>query len=140
LKINKIDKNLIGTKILYPYSLVGKIEKLYNRANAKVSFTIDEINYSYDAISTELLQDIDELQPCLITFNQGKISQPIITGIIQSIKNEPLVISSDAGILLKSGDTRIELGGDGTLDLHARHINSQAYGPYRIKGASVKIN
>ena len=127
-------------EILYAYSLVGKITKIYNRANAKVSFTIDEIKYSYDAISTEILEKKSDLQACLITFNQGKITQPIITGIIQSTHNEPLVISNDEGILLECGNTRIELGKDGTLDLNAKHINSQAYGPYRIKGASVKIN
>lgn len=124
----------------YPYSLTGVIIEVYNRGSAKIQFSIDDKVYSCEASSTQVLQDIDEDKECLITFNHGKIDAPIITGIIQTQKSEPLVISCEEGIILECGDTRIELDVEGTLDLKALHINSQAYGPYRIKGGSVKIN
>ncbi len=126
--------------IYYPYTLVGKIEEVYNNGLAKVSFIIEEKSYSYEAISTQPLREEYDTKECVITFNQGDIKKPIITGIIQTKKSEPLVISSEEGIILECGDTRIELDIHGTLDLKALHINSQAYGPYRIKGGSVKIN
>lgn len=124
----------------YPYTLVGTIEKVYNNGLAKVSFIIEKKHYSYEAISTQPLNDTYETKECVLTFNQGDISKPIITGMIQTQESEPLVISSEEGIILECGDTRIELDVEGTLDLKARHINSQAYGSYRIKGGSVKIN
>jgi len=124
----------------YPYSLTGTIDKIHNRATATVSFKIEDREYSHIAKSTEILTERDEAKEILITFNEGKINQPIITGIIQTTQSEPLILSCEDGILLECGDTRIELSEDGTLDLNALHINSQAYGPYRIKGASVKIN
>ena len=136
MKTNNIDKNII----LYPYSLVATIEEVYNKAGAKVNFQIDGIDYNYRAISIEPLHHSYKSQQCLLLFNQGEISKPIITGIIQSDDNEPLVLSCEDGVVLECGDTTIELESNGTLNLQALHINSQAYGPYRIKGASVKIN
>jgi len=124
----------------YPYSLTATIIKVHNRASAQVQFTMEGEEYIYDAITTHPLQDNDKNRECIISFDQGKIHLPMITGIIQTPEDEPLVLSSPEGIVLECGDTRIVLDADGTLDLKALHINSQAYGPYRIKGASVKIN
>ena len=124
----------------YAYSLTATIERVDSRATATVKFTIDKKSYTYKASSIQALQEKDEAKECLLTFNKGKIDAPIITGIIQTKENEPLVISCEEGVVLECGDTRIELDADGTLDLKALHINSQAYGPYRIKGGSVKIN
>jgi len=124
----------------YAYTLVGKIEEVLSNGSAKVSFEIEEEHYSYEALTVHALREHDETKECLLTFNKGEIAQPIITGIIQTQESEPLVLSSEEGIILECGDTRIELDVQGTLDLKARHINSQAYGPYRIKGGSVKIN
>jgi hypothetical protein len=134
------EKKSKHTMMHYPYTLVGKIEEVYNNGLAKVSFVIETKSYSYEAISTQPLRETHVAKECVIAFNQGDISKPIITGMIQTQKSEPLVISSEEGIILECGDTRIELDVDGTLDLKALHINSQAYGPYRIKGGSVKIN
>jgi len=136
----KIEYRYEEELIPYPYSLTGTIDKIHNRATATVSFKIKNREYSYLAKSTEILHERDRAKEVLITFNEGKITQPIITGIIQTNQNEPLLLFSESAILLECGDTRIELNEDGSLNLQALHINSQAYGPYRIKGASVKIN
>ncbi len=125
---------------LYPYTLVGTIEKVFNNGTAKVIFDLEEHQYGYMAITTHPLKREDENKKCVLTFNKGDISQPIITGIVQPTHTEPAVISSEEGIVLECGETRIVLDPDGTLELKARYIHSQAYGPYRIKGASVKIN
>lgn len=125
---------------LYPYTLVGTIEEVYNNGTAKVAFDIEENKYSYLAITTQPLTILDESKECVLAFNKGDISQPIITGIVQPKEAEPVVLSSDEGIVLECGDTRIALDAEGILELKARYIDSQAYGPYRIKGASVKIN
>lgn len=124
----------------YPFNLTGVIVEVYNKGSARIQFDIDEKEYCYNASSTQILQEMDAGKECLVVFNHGKIDSPIIIGIIQTQKSEPLVFSSSEGIVLECGNTRIVLDVDGTLDLKALHINSQAYGPYRIKGASVKIN
>lgn len=133
-------KQARGVKKLCPYSITATLEEVHNKASAKLGFTIEGDSYVYDARSTVALHGRDEGRLCLVTFEQGDISKPIITGIIQRDEDEPLVLSSEDGIVLECGDTRIVLDVDGTLDLKAQHINSQAYGPYRIKGGSVKIN
>ena len=125
---------------LYPYTLVGTLEEVYNNGAAKVTFAVGAKKYGYKAITTQALKEEDKNKECVLTFNQGDISQPIITGIVQPTHAEPMVISSEEGIVLECGDTRIVLDTEGTLELKARHIHSQAYGPYRIKGGSVKIN
>lgn len=124
----------------YAYSITATIKDVSNRSSAKVEFSIEGIKYTYDAFTTQPLKETDKTKECLVIFNQGKVNKPIITGIIQTQESEPLVLSCEDGIILECGDTRIELDIDGTLDLKAQHINSQAYGPYRIKGGSVKIN
>lgn len=124
----------------YSYTVVGLIEEVYNNGRAKVTFEIEKEQYSYEAMTTQALKVEDEQKEALLSFNQGELSQPIITGIIQPIYTEPMVLSSEEGIVLECGDSRIVLDPQGTLELKARHIHSQAYGPYRIKGGSVKIN
>lgn len=124
----------------YPYSLVGEIVEVYNNGLAQVTFYLEERSYTYEALSTQALKRDDEEKSCLLTFNNGKLSSPIITGLIQSQISEPLKLSSSEGIILECGKSRIVLDPEGILDLKARHINAQAYGPFRIKGASVKLN
>ena len=120
--------------------IVATITEVESKANAKVSFTIDNIDYSYNAITTIPLQNNHIGREALLSFNRGDIAQPIVTGVIQVDDGEPLTLSCEEGILLTCGRSRIELDESGTLNLNAEHINSQAYGPHRIKGASVKIN
>lgn len=136
----RTDKNTQKALTHYPYSLTASISEVHHRASATVSFTIEGHTYTHKAQSTQVLLEEDETKECLLMFNQGKIAEPIITGIMQTEVSEPLVLSCEEGIRLECGDTRIELDSHGTLDLKALHINSQAYGPYRIKGGSVKIN
>ncbi len=136
----RTDKQKTQAPIVYPYPLTAVIKEVIHRAEAKIVFTVDEKIYSYNAITTQALKESDTGRECLVSFVGGKIDAPVITGIIQSKEDEPLVLSSQEGIALECGETRIVLDAEGTLDLKALHINSQAYGPFRIKGASVKIN
>ena len=124
----------------YAYSLTATIIAVTHRGVAVVEFCIEGNVYRHEASTIEALQDKHEGRECLITFNKGEIAKPVITGILQTQEEEPLVLSCEEGIVLECGETRIVLDVEGTLDLKALHINSQAYGPYRIKGGSVKIN
>jgi len=141
LKTNKNIPNITkeDTK-KYAYTVVGTIKSIVNKALAEVIFEIEEKMYSHEAQTTEALNSYHENVQCTIVFNQGDITKPIITGIIQEDNATPLVLSCEDGILLESGSVQITLEPTGVLNLQAHLINSQAYGPYRIKGASVKIN
>jgi len=132
----------------YPFALIGLISTIEPTAYATVSFTIENRHYNYTAISTVELKPKHIGKKCVIVFNQGNIEKPIVTGLLQQPKpvdsmtdeNTPLIIHSESGIIIKCGSSRIELTEDGTINIQGMHINSQAYGPHRIKGGSVKIN
>ncbi len=86
-------------------------------------------------------QDIG--RECTMAFIGGDISRPIVLGLVYKHDTgnpAPVIMQSDDAIVLQSGSSRIELHADGRIDIQALYINSQAYGPHRIKGASVKIN
>jgi len=128
----------------YPHNIIGKISTINEAGYPIVSFFINNKQYSATA-STVVAIEIDKIgQECLISFNQGNIDAPVITGVIQQPatidEDKPIVIHSESGIILKCGASRIELTEDGTINIQGMHINSQAYGPHRIKGGSVKIN
>ena len=128
----------------YPHVLIGKLSAISEEGYPLVNFTIDETMHSVITISTVSITMEDVGRDCLINFNQGDVEQPIITGLTQPPismdENQPTVIHSDNGIILQCGSSRIELTEDGTINIQGMHINSQAYGPHRIKGGSVKIN
>lgn len=86
-------------------------------------------------------QDIG--RECTMAFIGGDASRPIVLGLVYKPDTDnpaPVIMQSDDAIVLQSGSSRIELHADGRIDIQALYINSQAYGPHRIKGASVKIN
>lgn len=128
-----------------PHNVIGEISELdISTGYPIVIFPIDNKQYSIIAKTTVAIQQDQVGQECLISFNQGKLDEPIITGVIQQPQeiddDKPVVIHSKSGIILKCGSSRIELTEDGTINIQGMHINSQAYGPHRIKGGSVKIN
>lgn len=128
----------------YPYNVVGTVLSCASHSQAIVSFCIDKQTYQYQAITTQPLKPSDAGENCLLSFQQGYLDQPIITGIIQSEATDPaqqaVVLQSDIGIHLQCGASSISLDDNGTINIQGMHINSQAYGPHRIKGGSVKIN
>lgn len=86
-------------------------------------------------------QDIH--RSCTLAFAGGDRLQPIVMGLLYrpDVDNDaPTIIQSDDVIILQSGASRIELHADGRINLQGMQINSQAYGPHHIKGASIKIN
>ncbi|MCF6189958.1 MAG: DUF6484 domain-containing protein [Cocleimonas sp.] len=128
----------------YPNSLIGQVSTFDESGYPIVNFSINNKEYTKKASSTVSI-GIEQIgSDCLICFNHGNIKEPIITGIIQQPEtideDKPMVIHSESGIILKCGSSRIELTEDGTINIQGMHINSQAYGPHRIKGGSVKIN
>lgn len=128
----------------YSHVLIGQLSAIDEEGYPVVDFTIDDIAHSVITISTVSIKPEDLGKDCLISFNEGDIDQPIITGLIQPPividEDKPTVIHSDNGIILQCGSSIIELTEDGTINIQGMHINSQAYGPHHIKGGSVKIN
>lgn len=130
----------------YPYTMTGKIISCESNYQAIVSFELDKQQYQYTANTTVRLNETHQKLDCVLSFNQGYLNQPIIMGIIQSEKSiqaqdsQALVLSSNQGVSLECGASRIELDENGTINIQGMHINSQAYGPHHIKGGSVKIN
>jgi hypothetical protein len=95
------------------------------------------------ALSQIKVTDWDLDKECTIAFVNGDLSKPVVMGLLYNpdMENEaPIVIQSDDAIILQSGASRIELHANGRINIQGLHINSQAYGPNKIKGASVKIN
>lgn len=127
-----------------PHVVVGKLSAINEDGYPVVIFTINDSTHTVITVSTVTIKIEDVGRDCLVSFNEGDIDQPIITGLIQPPitfdEDKPTVIHSDTGIILKCGASRIELTEDGTINIQGMHINSQAYGPHRIKGGSVKIN
>lgn len=128
----------------YAYNLIGEIVRCTSAYRALVRFRLQQQSYEYNAETVLVLQQRYEGQRCLLTFNEGDLAQPVIIGMVQNAMtdpaNAPLELGSDQGVRLQCGDSRIELDANGTVNIQALHINSQAYGPHRIKGGSVKIN
>lgn len=105
---------------------------------------------------------------CTLAFINGDTEKPIVMGLLynpaedsqeesQKAKqkntktefdkfgadingNTPVIIQSDDSIILETGKAKIQLYADGRINLQGLQINSQAYGPNKIKGSSVKIN
>lgn len=132
----------------YPYTLVGAIGAFDETGYPVVTFTLDNRHYRHPAKATLALGAEHVGAACVMTFHQGRLDQPIITGLLQPPQavaspvhgERPVVIRHDTGITLQCGAARIELTADGTINIQGLHINNQAYGPNRIKGGSVKIN
>ena len=128
----------------YANNLIGQVSTFNESGYPIVNFSINNKEHTSKASSTVSIGMEQIGNDCLICFNHGNIEEPIITGIIQQPENidkdKPMVIHSESGIILKCGSSSIELTKDGTINIQGMHINSQAYGPHRIKGGSVKIN
>ena len=89
---------------------------------------------------------------CTLAFVDGDLTQPIVMGILYTPNenndtqspledtSQPLVLKSDEFISLEAGQSKIQLHANGLINIQGMSINSQAYGPNKLKGASVKIN
>jgi hypothetical protein len=89
------------------------------------------------------LTERDIGRECTLAFAGGDPSRPIVMGLLYTPDTQndpPEIIQTDDAIILQSGESRIELHADGRINIQGMYINSQAYGPHHLKGASVKIN
>ena len=82
-------------------------------------------------------------QRCTLAFIGGELSRPVIMGWLYPTgagSQSQAIIQTDDSLILQRGAARIELYANGRINIRGLHIDSQAYGPNRIKGAAVKIN
>ncbi|MBS9782953.1 MAG: hypothetical protein KGV46_00155 [Pasteurella sp.] len=105
----------------------------------KIMITFNEVSAEALAICSVTNDDIG--MQCLVLV-QSSLPQPIIMGLIQPANSYPehLELYAEETITLSCGDSIIEMNKQGHINIQGRSVNSQAYGPNRIKGASVKIN
>lgn len=94
------------------------------------------------ALSQVRVTEQDIGRQCTLAFINADAQHPVIMGLLYTNGEtaHPLLIHSDAAVILQSGKARIELQANGRIHLQGIHISSQAYGPNQLKGASVKIN
>ncbi len=124
---------------------------------------------SLTALTQVNISQEDVGKSCTIAYIGGDLTRPVVMGLLQTPvapsreiqlpqkqdqfpddvdieevldidSQEAVVIRSDQSIVLQTGKSRIELYPNGYINLQGVHINSQAYGPNRIKGGSVKLN
>ncbi|UTV99834.1 hypothetical protein KDW99_01410 [Marinomonas rhizomae] len=121
--------------------LIGVLEDFTDAGQAVVSHPLAPETY-YEALSTQILSTSDIGKPVTLIFNQGRADQPIVMGVIQpqALPDEPVELNYDSGVVIKSGDSRMELDPDGHVSVKGVTIQHQAYSALRLKGASVKIN
>ena len=81
---------------------------------------------------------------CTLAFVEGDPQQPLILGLLRD--NHPPtphgyhILRGEKSLILKCGAARIELHEDGRIIVQGLEIEQQAYGSYRIRGASIKVN
>lgn len=121
--------------------LIGVLEDFTDSGQAVVSHPLAPEQY-YEALSTQILSTSDLGKPVTLLFNQGRADQPIVVGVIQAqaLPDEPVELNYESGVVIKSGDGRMELDPDGHVSIKGVTVQNQAYSALRLKGASVKIN
>jgi hypothetical protein len=80
---------------------------------------------------------------CTLVFEGGDPDKPLILGLLHETHSTPQgyrILEGDEALILQCGTARIELRQEGRIVIQGVEIDTQAYGPYRIKGASVKVN
>jgi hypothetical protein len=80
---------------------------------------------------------------CTLVFEEGDPQKPVILGLLHDNRSTPRgyrILQGDQALILQCGTARIELHQEGRVIIQGLEIDNQAYGPYRIKGASVKVN
>ncbi len=93
------------------------------------------------ALAVCALTDADVGALCLV-LEQDTLPAPMILGVVQPANSYPehVDLYAQKGISLNCGNSTIAINAKGHINVQGKSINSQAYGPNRIKGASVKIN
>ncbi len=89
------------------------------------------------------LQHYHTGKPCMVMFEAGDPQKPVIMGLVENRfmdSDDPVVIKSDRGIVLQSGDASLTLLPDGDVTLQGERVTSRAYGANKIQGGTVKIN
>jgi len=155
-KIGSQSKKQVATGLSVTLATIISIEKGYPLVHWPTCSNDQPIK----ALSQVRISSKDINKTCSLAFIDGDLSQPLVMGLLyepnQSTytggpqledtapffndEDAPLVIRSNDAITLQAGDAKIQLFADGRINIQGLRINSQAYGPNKVKGASVKIN
>ena len=126
-----------------PSALIGTIAGLADDGTPLVTWPGALSNNPYPAL-TQVPVDAGMVgQKCTLLFVGDDCTEPVILGLLHNNKaqvNGYRIVQAEDALILQCGAARIELHDNGRILLQGMQIDSQAYGPYRIKGASVKVN
>ena len=126
-----------------PAAVIGAIAGLADDGAPLVTWPGALSRTPYPAL-TQTPIDADMIgQACTLLFVGADPVQPLILGLLHDNRPQTAgyrVVQAEEALILQCGAARIELHDDGRILLQGMQIDSQAYGPYRIKGASVRVN
>ena len=130
---------------LSPYSgvVIGFIAGIASDGTPVVTWEGVENQQNYPALTQVAISAQQIGQRCTLVFEQGMLNKPVILGLLHNNETTNMgyqIIQAEDALILQCGASRIELHENGRINIQGLHIDNQAYGPYRIKGASVKVN
>ena len=123
--------------------VIGTIATLKPDGTPVVSWPDDTGQQVQSALSQVAIPAEAIGRRCTLAFERGEPTKPVILGLIQEPQGSALgyrIIRAENALILQCGAARIELRADGHIIVQGMQIDNQAYGPYRIKGASIKLN
>ncbi|HEW98793.1 MAG: hypothetical protein DRR16_16510 [Candidatus Parabeggiatoa sp. nov. 3] len=126
-----------------PSAYFGTIENVSQAHGLLVKYA-DKVLPAQSLIAVE--QD-DIGRRCALMFENGDEAKPLVIGLLwepdktqtdqtQTDKH----IETTESLILKCGQSSLEMEADGTIRIKGLTITTQAYGANRIKGGSVRIN
>jgi hypothetical protein len=122
---------------------IGKIAGITADGAPLVSWESRQDTPPLQALSQIPLTTEEIGRRCTLLFEGGDPQRPVILGLLydhQANRQGYQIIQADDALILQCGASRIEMFEDGRIMVQGIQIDNQAYGPYRIKGASVKVN
>ncbi len=126
-----------------PSAVIGSIVGLAADGTPLVTWPDALSHNPYPALTQSPIDAGMVGRKCTLLFIGDNPVQPVILGLLhdnQAQTNGYRIVQAEEALILQCGAARIELHDNGRIILQGMQIDSQAYGPYRIKGASVKVN
>lgn len=126
-----------------PSAVIGAIAAIEADGTPVVSWQWAEGEHVRPALSQVALAAEHIGRRCTLLFAGGDSGQPVVLGLLQEPQPNPSgyrIIHAEGALILQCGAARIELREDGRITVQGMQIDNQSYGPYRIRGASIKLN
>jgi len=135
--------------------VVGNVEHLSGDGVPYVSFPGVERRGAMPARTLVSVDPEDLGRACVIAFDGGEAARPIVIGLLRDsprtdmlaegaltvrVDGNRVFISAEHEVVIRCGDSSIELHRDGKVRIRGKDIETRSAGRHRIKGGSVQIN